>query len=57
MSQPSEYRKNADMCRQLAHASSRPDDRRTWLEIAQHWDWVAMEAERSPGASPKGDGG
>jgi hypothetical protein len=35
---------------------AKPDDKKTWLEIADHWDRLAKEAERFPGAFRSGNG-
>jgi hypothetical protein len=44
MSRAKEYRANADFCRQLAK-TARPEDQRLWHQIADHWDYLATEAD------------
>ena len=41
-----EFRKNAAMVRSLAVARENGKDQATWLEIAEHWDHLAREADR-----------
>jgi hypothetical protein len=56
MSRAIEFRKTADKMRDLAKRTSIPEARDAWLQIADHWDRLAHEAERHPGAFPSGDG-
>ena len=49
------FRKNADTRRALAE-SAQGADRDTWLDIAAHWEHLAIEAERNPEAFPSGNG-
>jgi hypothetical protein len=41
---------NAETCRKLAHATTHQEHKKTWLQLAAHWDRLAHEAERYPGA-------
>jgi hypothetical protein len=41
---------NAETCRKLAHATTHQEHKKTWLQLAAHWDRLAHEAEQYPGA-------
>jgi hypothetical protein len=56
MGRADEFRKNAQAAHQFAKAAAKPEDQKTWLELARHWDRLAQEAERNPGAFPPGNG-
>jgi hypothetical protein len=45
MSRAKEYRANADFSRELAK-TARLEDQRLWLQIADHWDYLATEADQ-----------
>jgi|KBSMisStaDraftv2_1062788.scaffolds.fasta_scaffold757974_2 hypothetical protein len=55
MSRADEFRKNAAMVRSLAGGTRNGKDQATWLEIAEHWDHLAREADRYPHAFQAGD--
>jgi hypothetical protein len=42
------YRERAKEAREKAEASSDQDVRRTWLEIAKGFEWLAGQPERDP---------
>jgi hypothetical protein len=42
---PKECRFHAANCLQLAEAASSPEVRRSFLELAQHWNRIAVELE------------
>jgi hypothetical protein len=56
MSRAKEFRNNAEMLRGRAQTATNSQDRANWLEIAQHWENLAREAEKYPDAFPIGNG-
>jgi hypothetical protein len=46
MSNPDEYCKSAEECRQQANKSKSPMDREQWLKIAEAW--IRLAAEFTP---------
>jgi hypothetical protein len=51
-----DFRKNAEMCREMAKAATAPDTQANWLSLAHHWEQLAREAERFPEAFPGSNG-
>ena len=37
MNKDNEYRENAAECERMAHLTRDKTDKRTWLDMAQHW--------------------
>jgi hypothetical protein len=37
MDKPTEYRQNAEYCRQMADAAHNQDEKTQWLRLAQSW--------------------
>ena len=54
MSKADEYRANAAECQRMAKVARNERDRRTWLEMAQHWlcmikpQQTAVDADGQP---------
>jgi hypothetical protein len=44
---------NAETCRKLAHATTHQEHKKTWLQLAAHWDRLAHEAERARSATAR----
>jgi hypothetical protein len=42
------YRERAEEAREEAKATTDPDTRRLWLEIAEAFEWLANQPERDP---------
>ncbi len=51
----SEFRKNAAICGET-RAAAEPNHKKSWLQLAGHWERLAHEAERYPGALSAGNG-
>jgi hypothetical protein len=46
MSKPEEYRANAEECERMAGLTRSPDEKATWLQMAQGWLRMIPEAEQ-----------
>jgi len=40
-----DYRKQAEECRERAEKSWRPDEKQTWLKLAEKWQGLADEVD------------
>jgi hypothetical protein len=48
MTSPIYYRREAERCRRLAHASKGTEAERRWLALANDYDLIATELDRHP---------
>ena len=48
MTSPFYYRREAERCRRLAHASKGTEAERRWLGLASDYDRIATELDRRP---------
>jgi hypothetical protein len=46
MSDPDEFRKQAEECRQLAGTAIKPVDKAFWLRLAEDWLKLAQDADK-----------
>ena len=52
MTSPFYYRREAERCRRLAHASKGTEAERRWLGLASDYDRIATELDRRPDPAP-----
>jgi hypothetical protein len=48
MSKSDEYRANAAECQRMAGKTSNPQEKRTWLEMADHWLRMIAQPKQTP---------
>ena len=50
MNKDNEYRENAAECERMARLTRDKADKRSWLDMAQHWRGLISDARRGPAA-------